>query len=246
MAASAKRSMRARYPGGTDPRNGFAYRRIEAPEFTALLHAAKGWSVTVNDLLMAVVMQALEPVVGERPSAKRRREIAVASIVNVRRDFGYDATSTFGQFLSSLRVAHPLPPGITLQRLARDIHVETARAKDEKLYMQTLMGIAAIGALWRFLSPAQQQGFHAKHYPAWGAVSMVNVDPLWEEAGGSLPPPEYVRAVSTGPLTPLVIAATTSAGVLHAGFSYRTAAFSPEVVDAIATGVVERIRHLDA
>jgi len=245
IAASARRSMRARYPGGADPRNGFFYARLEPPEFEALLHAAKRWGVTVNDVLMAILMQALEPVVGERPSAKRRREIAVASIVNVRRDFGYDALTTFGQFLSSFRVAHPLPPGIALRQLATDIHSETARVKDEKLYMQTLIGIAAIGAVWRFLSPAQRQGFHAKHYPAWGAVSTVNVDPLWKEAGGTLPPPEYVRAVPTGPLTPLVVAATTSAGVLHAGISYRTTAFSEKEVESIALRIVDRARHLE-
>ncbi len=244
IVASARRSVRARYPGGAEPRNGFAYCRIEAGDFAALVRAAKAWGVTVNDLLMAILMQALEPIVGDRPTDKRRHQLAVASIVNVRRDFGYDATTTFGQFLSSFRVAHPLPPGTELRRLARDIHAETARIKDEKLYMQTLIAIAAIGAVWRFLSPAQRLDFHAKHYPVWGAVSMVNVDPLWEQAGGAPPPPEYVRAVSTGPLAPLVVAATTSAGVLHAGISYRTAAFTPEVVETIAAGIRERIRQI--
>ena len=244
MARSARRSMRARYPGGADPRNGFAYCRLEAPEFAALLRTARQWKVTVNDLLMAMLMEALVPVVGERPTAERRREVAVASIVNLRHDFGYDATTTFGQFLSSFRVAHPLPSGIGLQRLAQDIHAETARIKEEKLYLQTLLAMAAISGVWRFLSHAQRRGFHAKHYPAWGAISMVNVDPLWQEAGGPLPPPEYVRAVSTGPLAPLVVAATTSGGVLHAGISYRTAAFAPDVIDSIATRVLERARRL--
>jgi hypothetical protein len=244
MVASCRRSVRPRFPGGADPRNGFAYCRIEAPEFAALVRAAKQWGVTVNDLLMAILLQALAPVVGERPPGERRREIGVASIVNLRRDFGYDATTTFGQFLSSFRVAHPLPPGIELRQLARDIHAETARIKSEKLYMQTLVAIGAIGAVWRFLSPAQRQGFYAKHYPAWGAVTMINVDALWEEAGGALPPPEYLRAVSTGPLAPLVVAVTTSAGLLHAGISYRSAAFAPEVVDRIAAGIMERVRRL--
>ena len=241
IAASARRSVRARYPGGADPRNGFAYCRVEAPEFAAVVGAAKEWGVTVNDLLLAILMQALDPVVGERPSDKRRHELAVASIVNIRHDFGYDAMTTFGQFLSSFRVAHPLPPGTELRQLARDIHAETARIKSERLYIQTLLAIAAIGPIWRVLSPAQRQRFHAKHYPVWGAISMMNVDAQWQEAGGALPPPEYLRAVSTGPLAPLVIAATTSAGVLHAGLSYRTAAFTPEIVAAIAAGIRERM-----
>ena len=241
IAASARRSVRARYPGGADPRNGFAYCRVEAPEFAAVVGAAKEWGVTVNDLLLAILMQALDPVVGERPSDKRRHELAVASIVNVRHDFGYDAMTTFGQFLSSFRVAHPLPPGTELRQLARDIHADTARIKSERLYIQTLLAIAAMGPIWRVLSPAQRQRFHAKHYPVWGAISMMNVDAQWQEAGGALPPPEYLRAVSTGPLAPLVIAATTSAGVLHAGLSYRTAAFTPEIVAAIAAGIRERM-----
>jgi hypothetical protein len=98
--------------------------------------------------------------------------------------------------------------------------------------------------VWRFLSLAQRQGFYAKNYPAWGAVTMINVDALWAEAGGTLPPPEYLRAVSTGPLAPLVVAVTTSAGILHAGISYRTAAFTREVVDTIAAGILERVRRL--
>jgi len=246
VAANARRSLRARYPGGAEPHNGFACHRVEAQEFAALVHTAKAWGVTVNDLLMAILLQTLEPLAGERPATERRRELAVASIVNLRRDFGYAATTTFGQFLSSFRIAHSLPPGIDLEQLARDIHTETARIKGEKLYMQTLIAIGAIGAVWRFLSSAQRQAFHAKHYPTWGAVTMVNVDPLWEEAGGTLPPPEYLRAVSTGPLAPLVVAVTTSGGVLQAGISYRTAAFTREVVDTIASGLMERFRSLGA
>jgi hypothetical protein len=73
---------------------------------------------------------------------------------------------------------------------------------------------------------------------------MVNVDPLWKEAGGTPTPPEYLRAVSTGPLAPLVVAVTTSAGALHAGISYRTAAFTPQLVERIATGLLERVRAL--
>ena len=246
MATNARRSIRARYPGGADPRNGFLHYRLDAREFALLAHTAKAWDVTVNDLLMAILLQALEPLVGERPASERRRDLAVASIVNLRRDFGYAAATTFGQFLSSFRVAHSLPPGIGLEQIARDIHAETARTKREKLYMQTLIAMGAIGAVWRFLSPAQRQGFHAKHYPTWGAITMVNVDPLWKEAGETLPPPEYVRAVSTGPLAPLVVAVTTSSGALHAGISYRTAAFTARSVDAVGTGIVERIRGLSA
>ena len=244
MAASCRRSVRPRYPGGSDPANAVVNCRIDPPEFAALLRAAKAWGVTVNDLLMAILLRVLEPYAGERPATERRRELAVASIVNLRRDFGYDANTTFGQFLSSFRVAHLLPPGMDLRQLAQDVHGETERIKRDKLYLPNLVAIGVIDAVWRFLSPAQRQGFYAKNYAAWGAITMVNVDPLWAGAGGPLPPPEYLRAVSTGSLTPLVMAVTTAAGTLNAGISYRTAAFTPAVADKIAAGIVDAIRRL--
>jgi hypothetical protein len=228
---------------GASPANGFAYRRLDPPEFAALLGAARAWGVTVNDLLLAALLQAMEPFAGRRSPDERRHELAVASIVNLRRDFGYDHT-TFGQFLSSFRVSHPLPPGIGLERLARDIHAETARIKSGKLYLQSLLGIAASGALWRFLTPAQRADFYAKNYPTWGAVTLVNVDALWENAGGRMPPPEYRRAVSTGPLAPVVVAATNAAGVLHAGISYQRAAFTASDIDHIADSFVGRLTQL--
>jgi hypothetical protein len=246
MAASCRRSVRPRYPGEPDPRNAFACFRVDPPEFAALIRAAKAWGVTVNDLLMAILLQVLEPIAGDRPPGDRRRELAVASIVNLRQDFGYDPNTTFGQFLSSFRVAHPVPPGAPLQQLARDVHAETTRIKREKLYLQSLIAIGAIGAVWRFLTPGQRQRFYAKNYPAWGAITMINVDPLWAGAGGPVPTPEYLRAVSTGPLTPLVVAVSTGAGVLHAGISYRTAAFAPAVVAKIMAGIVDCARRLSA
>jgi hypothetical protein len=245
MAESCRRSVRPRYPGGPDAHNAFAYCRIEPGPFAAMLRTAKAWGVTVNDLLIAMLLRGLDPIAGERPERERRHELAVGSIVNLRRDFGYDANTTFGQFLSNFRVSHPVPSGISLERLTRDIHAETARIKSEKLYLQNLVAIGIIGKVWRFLSLPQRQGFYAKNYPAWGAITMINVDAIWADAGGSMPPPEYLRAVSTGPLAPLVVAVTTSAGVLHAGISYRTAAFTASEVDRIAAGIVECARKLD-
>ena len=100
--------------------------------------------------------------------------------------------------------------------------------------------------LWRFLSREQRAGFYAKHYPTWGAVTLVNVDALWENAGGRMPAPEYLRAVPTGPLAPVVVTVTIAAGVLHAGISYQRAAFTAADIDKIADGMVGCLTHLDS
>ena len=99
--------------------------------------------------------------------------------------------------------------------------------------------------VWRFLGLAQRQRFHVKNWPVWVGVTMLNVDALWREAAAAESAeglaagisPGYLRAVSTGPLAPMVVAVTTAAGTLEAGISYRTGAFADGIVDAIAAEV---------
>lgn len=244
MAAALRRSFRPRYPGGQDPRNAFAQFRVDPPGLETMARTAKAWGVTQNDLLIAMVLQALSPVAAERRDAKRRNELAVASIVNVRRDFQPGATATFGQFLSSFRVSHPVPPGIALRQLAHDVHAETARSRREKLYLQTLLAMSLVGLTCRWLAPERRGRFLAKSYPVWAGVTPLDVDALWKEAGGAAPPAGYLRAVPTGPFAPMVVAVTTVGAALHLGITYRTAAFSREDIDKMATEILRQLTRL--
>jgi hypothetical protein len=246
MAASCRRAVRPRYPGGHDPRNAFASFRVDRSGFAALTGAAKAWGVTRNDLLMAILLQALSPLSGEARRTEPRHELALASILNVRRDFQPGIAATFGQFLSSFRVSHPVPAGFSLRQLAEDVHAESRRVKRGRLYLQTLLAMGVAGVVWRFLSPARRAGFHAKHYPVSAGITPLNVAALWEEAGGGAPPPEYLRAVSTGPLAPMVVAVTTAGDALDLGISFRTTAFTREDIATMGTGILLRLRNLDA
>jgi hypothetical protein len=196
----------------------------------------KAWGVTQNDLLLAVLLTTLAPLTEERRREPRRNELAVASIINIRGDCGAAARDAFGQFLSSFHVCHPVPPGIGLEQLARDVGAATARIRREKLYLHTLAAMAVGGFLWRFLTPERRARFHGKSYPVWAGISALHVDALWDRATAAAAP-EYLRAVPTGPLTPLVVAATTAAGALNLGISYRTAAFTRDEVDRMAATI---------
>jgi hypothetical protein len=179
-----------------------------------------------------------------RRGEARRNELAVASIVNIRGDCGPAARAAFGQFLSSFLVTHPVPPGATLEALARDVGRETARTKREKLYLQTLLALAASGIFWRLLSPERRARFHRRAYPVWAGTTSLNVDALWAAAPGMTAVPDYVRAVPTGPLAPLVVAVTTAGGRLALGISYRTAAFTRADMDKIAASIRDSIASL--
>jgi len=244
LALSCRRSFRAPCRAGRDPANGFFSIRIGPASFAAALQKTKAWDVTVNDLFLAALLLALAPVTAKRSSTHHRRELAIASIVNLRREFEASADETFGQFLTSLRVSHAVPSGIDLPELARQVHAQTKAIKERKLYLQTLLGLSWVALAWRFVGPERRQCFLAKHYPIWAGITNLNIDSLWSAPRAGVSRPEYLRAVPTGPLAPLVVAATTLGGVLQLGFSFRAADLSRDTVRQVAEDFARRIQNL--
>jgi len=242
--ASLRRSQRPRYRFGDGRQNAFASARIDAAGVAAMQRAATAWGVTRNDLLLALLIRSLVPVVG-RGDGGRRREIGVATIVNLRRDFGTPVGATFGPFLSSYRYAHPAPAGVALETLAHELHVQTARVRRRKLYLATLVALAGVGALWRRFTPERRARVYAKHYAAWAGLTPLDVDAVWRDAGAVHPPSAYLRAVSTGPATPLILAATTAGNELHLGMSYRTAAFDANDIARITAALLAGVKELE-
>jgi hypothetical protein len=242
MLRSCRTTARPHYRAGVPPTNAFQLHTVDAATLARAQSVAKQWGVTLNDLLLALLLQAMAPLAGERQHG-RRRAMAVASILNLRADFQPPAPIVFGQFLSSFRVTHPMPAGQELAALARDVRAQTRRTKERKLYLQTLIGIAGSGVAWHFMTPEVRSTFHAKNYPVWGGVTLLNVDALWREAGGGTLP-DYFRGVPTGPMAPLVLSASTVNGALHLGFSWRVAAFDRETADNAAARVVAGLRSL--
>jgi hypothetical protein len=244
LTLSGRHSHRPPYPEGAAMDNGLVHCRLNAEEFAAVLRTAREWQVTLNDLLLAVMLLAVSPLSLKRRITRRRHYLAAASIINLRRDFASDARREFGQFLSSFQVVHLVPAGISLRDLAQDVHTQTADIKKRRLYLQALIGIWYSGLIWPLLSPAQRHYFHTKNFPVWVGMSMLNVDALWRDDGGQSPPPAYVRAVSTGPVSPLVVAATTAGNELEMGISYRTVLFDRATMDQIVTDSLGYLRGL--
>jgi hypothetical protein len=235
MAASVKRAYRA--PLDTDTYNTFARIHLAPAESAALRQSARALGVTLNDVLIAALLGALAPYAPERLAAARRRELNVASIVNIRREFGATAQGAFGQFLAALRVAHTVPAGIEPGALARDVHAATERFKRGRLYMRAVVALALAALGWPLLSPLQRRQFFAKHSPAVAGVSLLSVAAPWRDR--AVPLRGYLRAISTGPLTPLVLAPSLTDQAMDMGVTFRRGACAAEVVPAIA----EQIRR---
>lgn len=233
MIASSRRCVRPRYSSPQDYHTGFACLRIEPPVFHAVIRTAKRWGARVNDVFIAALLQAISAFVPERQSAPRRRSIGVVSILNIREDFRLKASDAFGQFLASLQICHPVPDGLNFQQLVSEVHAETTRIKAQKRYLPGLALHGLANLLWPFLSLDRRHRFYQKYYPVWGGITNMNVNSLWQPAAEDSLPVSYLRAATTGPACPLVVAVTAVRDILHVAVTFRTAAFSRATVDSL-------------
>ena len=73
----------------------------------------------------------------------------------------------------------------------------------------------------------------------------MNLNAIWndEKDGG---PGEYLRTVSTGPVTPLVLSVTTVRDRINAALSFRPSVFSREDLAGVESRLVDLICGLDA
>jgi hypothetical protein len=230
LARDSKRAFRPCYRDVTDAYNSFALLRIPQGGATALRARAKRLGVTLHDLMLAVLLQTLSAFAPERRHDERRSSIAVAAIVNLRSTFGARAENAFGQFLASLRIAHPVPAGITLDELALAVHAATSRIKRERLHLRTLFALMGASIAWPFMDTSQRHRFYAKHYPASAGITMLDSGRYGSGAAGTT---AYVRAVSTGPLLPAVLAISTCGSQLSIGVSYRRTVYDATLVAAL-------------
>lgn len=225
-------------------RNGVALFSLDSDEFHRLTGAAKVLEVTLHDLFLALLMKALSPLAASRRRAARRRNLALGTIVNLRRDLGLDAARSFGLCLGSFIVTHPVPDEMPVAALAGDIRQQTLRIKRRKLYLGTPLEMALGRWALRWFSPERRKKLYPKHYPLWGGITNMNLNRTWDPS--LVPgPADYWRAVSTGPVTPLVLSITTVRDVVNIGLTYRIAVFSAAEVEQVREGLRKAIQTLE-
>ncbi|HAM52866.1 MAG TPA: hypothetical protein DCP92_20020 [Nitrospiraceae bacterium] len=238
-----RKSFRPPYTDRGDQSVGVSFFSLEPDRFHALVRSGKRWGVTLNDIFLALLLKAISPFAQDRKHASRRKMISVASIVNIRRDLDLDMQTIFGVFLGSFIVSHAVPEGIRIEDLVRDIHRQTDRIKKYQLYIRTTIGLALAQLLIPLFSPLRQRSFYPKYYPLWAGITNINLNVLWKHGDEDIGV-DYFRAVSTGPVSPLVFSITTVNDVLNIGVSFKTSVFSQEDVDKVIATFLNSIDTL--
>jgi hypothetical protein len=235
-------AVRPKLADAGDGRNGFVHFAVDAGPYQGLRERARGLGITTNDLLLAFVLAAVAPLGGERSPARRRHAVAVASIVNLRDDFQPPPDRVFGQFLSSFRVVHAFPEGTALATLARDLGAQAGEIRRKRLHYLTLLAMGLAAAIWRHASLSRRQRIYLKYHPVLAGITPLGVDALRRH--GAARPGDYLRAASTGPMSPLVVALTSSGGALRVGITYRTTAVTEEQARRVARTLQDLILTL--
>jgi hypothetical protein len=232
MVASAQRGFRPPCTNADDLTNAFTRFRLDDRQTRALNQARKAWGVTLNDLLLAILLQAFGPQFPERRGARRRRELAVASILSMRGDIASETERAFSPILAAFRVGHPMPDGIPLRSIAEHVRDESTRSRRSHLYLKSILALGASALVWRLLTPRRRGRLYSKHYPTAAGLTTLNVDGIWCGADGT-ENFDYLRAVPTGPICPIVFAVTTVHEHLQVGVSFRPVIYERQIVEEI-------------
>lgn len=245
----ALRARRARRPPGLEIRdasNAFLMASLGAGVVERIAQAAKRWGVSRNDVLMGALIRAAAGLKPPAAARARRYEVAVAAVVNIRSDCAGPAGRTFGQFLSPFRASHPDPAGASLEQVVRTVHAENRDLRSRRRYLRSLIALALSGLAWRAVKEERRDSLFAKHYPVWAGLTTLVVPGLWDaispDAGAM--PQGYRRGVSTGPLAPIVVAATFTGTSLELGVSFRPAAVPAADVRAVLGRYVASLEEL--
>jgi hypothetical protein len=243
MVSSCRRTIRPRYRTLADGHNAFTFFTLEPAEYATLRTAARGWGVTLNDALIALLLLAQDAQMPDRDRAKRRHELAVASIMNLRDAHREDTRATFGQFLSSFRVSHPVPAGDHARRAcagresrhctsqAREALPDHARRDRCRSDRRTISHARPEARCLRQELSGRRRRLVAERQRAVGVGNQQRRADLYP-------------GVPTGPASPVVVAVTTSGNTLCAGITYRTAAAGPDDILDLQAHIKSRIRAL--
>jgi NRPS condensation-like uncharacterized protein len=235
-----RHSFRPRYRDPNDFRNGCAFFSLDPESLASLIAQAKAHDVTLNDFLLAALLKCVSALASNRERARRRRKISIGCIVNTRKDLGSQTGNAFGVSLGSFMVTHDIPANQSVGELAKEIAWQTGRIKQHKLYLAMPLELALGRFLLRFFSTEQRRKLYQKHYPLWGGITNMNLNNIWpQREHGDVS--DYFRAVSTGPVTPLVLSLTTFGDHANVALTYRSTVFSETDVEAIERRFLESI-----
>lgn len=221
------------------------FREYRAPDGLneALRAAARARGAKVNDLFLAAMFRAAAGGVPLEPT-KRRRDLVIGTIVDLRGQAGRSPGDAFGLFLG---FTSTFARGSVLKdrdRLIAGIAGQSRRLRDAQIPQASQLALMTGLLAALCLEDEELQEFYRRRFPLVGGISNVNLRGTWAERLYPDLLGEYVRVSPTGPFMPLVVTPTSLGPRLHIGVTTRTSAVGPEKADLIARQFIRELTDL--
>ena len=216
--------------------------RLGPTALATALPSARRRGATLNDLFLACIAQVCDQYVPSR-FTRRRRDLALATIVDLRSRSREKLDDLFGLFLGYANVICAQDDLADFPALLGSIAAQTRRHKavDEAQASATWMAVAMLACA--FHPRAKRVPFFRKHVPLSAGISNVNLNQSWCAAYYPRPLMEYLRVSPTGPMVPVIFTPTTLGNDLHFALTYRTAVISAAAAQGMAQRFIELLTN---
>jgi NRPS condensation-like uncharacterized protein len=231
--------------GLDDPSVRFRSQRAPAGLIDGLRTGAKQAGVRVHDVLVAAMAEACAIHVPSQ-FRKRRRDLAVGSIIDLRPLSRQDLSGVFGLYLGFTGIIVHEADLHYWPRLVRSVASQNQHHKDLGIPQTSLAWMLAARFIGQFVPRERLWHFYRKEMPLSGGLSNVNLTTGWAAAYAPTLICDYLRVSPTGPLAPLALATTTFGDTFTAGLTYRQSLIDDALADRYLDTFMARLKSVAA
>lgn len=214
----------------------------EAPP--GLIDQLKGYAtqegVRLHDVLLAGLAEVCDRFVPSQARANRP-DLAVGSIIDLRRHGPADLEDTFGLFLGFTDVCCRPRDLADWRRLVHSVAAQNAVRRNRGVAQSSLAWMLAAEAFNPLVPDGKLYRFYRKELPMAGGLSNVTLNNTWATRYYPNPLREYLRVSPTGPLVPLVFSTTTLGERLFIAMTHRQALLDRERAGAMLESFMDRL-----
>jgi hypothetical protein len=221
----------------------FSLHEVGAGVVAPLLDFARRNHATLNDLFLAVAAEICNQFVPLRKN-RRRADVSLGTIVDLRPYSPRDLSDTFGLFLGFTSTVCRPGELANFPTLLKAIAAQSQLHKQNNMPLSSPVRMFAGLAMGTFYPPEAMIEFYRKRVPLAGGISNVNLNRTWAAEFHPHTILDYIRVSPTGPIMPLVFTPTTLGDRLQFGLTYRPSVIPPDRAARMANHFVERLRAL--
>jgi len=238
-----RRCRKIRTSGSSD--YGMRFARFDTPPgwIDRLRKFARDNGITVNDLFLAAIAEACHRHVPMQHN-RRRQDLAVGTIVDLRPESREDLSRTFGLFLGFSTILCRPGDLAHFPRLVRTIASQMRLHKSRHAAAAGIVWLFAAHIVGRLVKPEKTFSYYRKHMPLAAGISNVNMNQTWASRYFPSPLLDYIRVSPTGPMITLTFTPTPLGNRFHLGLSYRGAVITPACAAAVAQSFLQRLGRL--